>query len=75
MEQLTQMELLHLQDLMEAEALAVRKCELYEQKCKSDELKKWFQDAAQLHRDHVGQMLTQLRNHDGREREDLPPVH
>ncbi len=75
MEQLTQMEPLDLQDLMEAEALAVRKCELYEQKCKSDELKNWFQDAAQLHRDHVGQMLTQLRNHDGREREDLPPVH
>ncbi|PTX55179.1 hypothetical protein C8P63_12159 [Melghirimyces profundicolus] len=68
MEQLTQMELLHLQDLIGAEALAVRKCQMYEKQCKSGEMKQWFRDAAELHRAHIRGMMKELRRHDGRER-------
>lgn len=75
MEQLTQMELLHVQDLIGAEALALRKCQLYEKKCKSNEMKSWFRDAAKIHQAHIGEIMQQIRRHNGREGEEAPPVH
>lgn len=75
MEQLTQMELLHVKDLIGAEALALRKCQLYEQKCKSDALKGLFRDGASIHQAHIQEMMQQLRRHNGREGGEAPPVH
>ncbi|MDA8353237.1 MAG: hypothetical protein M0Z65_08670 [Firmicutes bacterium] len=75
MEQLTQMELLHLQDLISAEALAVRKYNMYESHCDSQEMKKWCRDAADLHSRRMERIMEQLRLHDGREPRDAERKH
>lgn len=66
MEQLTQKELLQLEELLGMEALAVRKYGLYSKKCKDDEVVKLFEEAATMHRSHIDQLLDTLRQHNGR---------
>lgn len=69
MDQLTQMELLQVQELVGVEALAVRKCLFYAEQCQDPELKQWLHNAAATHQAHVEALVDQMRRHSGRERE------
>lgn len=68
MDQLTQMELLQVQELTGIEALAVRKCLFYAEHCQDPELKQWLHDAAAKHQAHAKALVDQMRRHSGRER-------
>lgn len=67
LEQLTQKELLQVEELLGIEALAVRKCELYREKCKDDEVVQLLSDAMQMHQSHIDQLMEILRQHNGQE--------
>lgn len=67
MEQLTQMELLQVQELLKVEELASRKYELYADQCKDDEMKRIFREASDLHRQHMDTLVQEMRRHSGRE--------
>jgi len=66
MVQLTQMELLQLQELLTVEELAARKYEGYAGKCKDDEIKRIFREASELHRRHLDTLVREMRRHSGR---------
>lgn len=73
MDQLTQMELLQVQELAGIEALAVRKCLFFAEQCQDPELKQWLRDAAAMHQAHVEALVDQMRRHSGRETgQDVP---
>ncbi|MFS8513670.1 MAG: PA2169 family four-helix-bundle protein, partial [Planifilum fulgidum] len=65
--QLTQMELLQVQELLKVEELASRKYELYADQCKDDEMKRIFREASDLHRQHMDTLVQEMRRHSGRE--------
>jgi rubrerythrin len=66
LEQLTQMELLRVQELLKVEELASRKYERYAEQCKDDEMKRIFREASDLHRQHVDALVQEMRRHSGR---------
>lgn len=66
MEQLTQMELLQVQELLNVEKLAARKYEGYARLCKDDEIKRIFREASELHRRHLDMLVREMRRHSGR---------
>lgn len=61
MEQLTQMELLQINELMGAENLAVKKYHLYAGNCHDEQLKALFRRAADVHRMHLEGLIGQLK--------------
>ncbi|SFI97038.1 hypothetical protein [Thermoflavimicrobium dichotomicum] len=67
MEQLTQMELTHVEELLSMEALAVKKYKLYSEQCKEKEWIPLFQEAMNQHQQRIKQLINQLRKHDGKE--------
>lgn len=66
MEQLTQMELLQLQELLGTEELAVKKSMFYAENCHDAELKKIFQESARNHQGHLDGLLEQMRSLSGK---------
>jgi hypothetical protein len=66
LEQLTQMELLQLRELLSMESLAVKKCQLYGRDSQDPQLRQVFEEAATLHQGQVDNLMTQLREHDGK---------
>jgi rubrerythrin len=66
MEQLTQMELLQVQELLKVEELTSRKYERYAEQCKDDEMKRIFREASDLHRQHMDTLIEEMRRHSGR---------
>jgi rubrerythrin len=66
MEQLTQMELLQVQELLRVEELTSRKYERYAEQCKDDEMKRIFREASDLHRQHMDTLIEEMRRHSGR---------
>lgn len=66
MEQLTQMELLQIEEMLRAEDLAVKKCKFYAQSCHDADLKKAFQEGANAHQMHLEGLLGQLRALNGK---------
>lgn len=66
MEQLTQMELLQVEELMKAEDLAVKKYGIYARNCRDAQLKKLFQEGADAHRMHLEGLMGQLRALNGK---------
>lgn len=60
------MELLQLQEHLSAEALAIKKCEVYAEHCSDSELHTLFAGAARAHRSHFDTLLQQLRNLSGK---------
>lgn len=66
MEQLTQMELLQVQELLRVEELTSRKYERYTEQCKDDEMKRIFREASDLHRQHMDTLIEEMRRHSGR---------
>ncbi|SMO59757.1 hypothetical protein [Melghirimyces algeriensis] len=75
MEQLTQNEFINLNELIHTEALAIRKCGWYERQCESEGMKRWFQEAAEIHRSHLQGLMEQLRHHSGRKKNDSKIKH
>lgn len=67
MEQLTQSELIHLEDLLQMEALAIKKYQNYAKACHEKELIPLFEKGVTLHRQHLQGLLDQLRQHNGKE--------
>jgi hypothetical protein len=67
-EQLTQSELLHVEDLLKMEALAIRKYRLYKERCPDKEWISLFEEAEEIHRRHLAGLVNQLGQHDGREK-------
>jgi hypothetical protein len=65
-EQLTQLELIHLEELLGMEALAVKKYQLYQEQCKEKELVPFLQEAVSLHQARIEKLINQIRNHNGR---------
>lgn len=65
-EQLTQMELLQVEEMLLAEDLAVKKCGFYAESCHDPELKKIFLAGADAHRMHLEGLLGQLKALDGK---------
>ena len=66
MEQLTQMELLQIEEMLMAEDLAVKKCRVYSENCHDPELKKIFREGADAHQMHLEGLLGQLRALNGK---------
>ncbi|PRX30983.1 hypothetical protein BX659_10615 [Orenia metallireducens] len=66
MEQLTQMELIQLQSHLDSTALAMKKCQVYQEQAQAEELKSIFQDAAQVYEEHLQTLLNQLREFNGK---------
>jgi transcriptional regulator CtsR len=66
MEQLTQMELMHIQSLMDMSALSAKKCNIYQLQAQDDELKQIFNEAEQIHQNHLQILLDQLRQFNGK---------
>lgn len=67
MEQLTQVELLHLEELLSMEALAIKKYKSYAKNCREKEMVPLFEEAVEMHRKHLQGLLDQMRNHNGKE--------
>jgi len=65
-EQLTQMELLHVEEMLMAEDLAIKKCRFYAENCHDRELQKVFRDGAEAHQMHLDGLLGQLRALNGK---------
>ena len=65
-EQLTQMELLQLRELLDAEELAVKKYRAYGQMAQDRHLRSLFEQGATLHQQHLDQLVDQLRALGGR---------
>ncbi|OPX90885.1 MAG: hypothetical protein A4E54_00563 [Pelotomaculum sp. PtaB.Bin117] len=66
MEQLTQMELLQLEELLRAEELAVKKSDFFADNCQDADLKKIFQESSRVHQGHLDGLLGQLRSLNGK---------
>jgi succinate dehydrogenase flavin-adding protein (antitoxin of CptAB toxin-antitoxin module) len=66
MEQLTQMELMHIQSLMDMSSLSAKKCNIYQLQAQDDELKQIFNEAEQIHQNHLQILLDQLRQFNGK---------
>lgn len=66
MEQLTQMELMQMEELLMAEDLAIKKLKFYEDNCQDTDLKSIFQDGAMMHRMHMEGLMGQLRSLNGK---------
>lgn len=66
LEQLTQMELLQVHELFGQERLAVKKCHVYAKETEDAQIRQLLEEAALLHQHQVDQLITQLRQHDGR---------
>lgn len=66
MDQLTEMELLQIREHLDAEALAVKKCQLYGERCADRELKQVLTDAARTHQAHLDALIDQLRRLNGK---------
>lgn len=66
MEQLTQMELLQASELLGALELAMKKAMVYGERFQDGELKELCEQAADRHREQVGNLLAQVRRHSGR---------
>jgi hypothetical protein len=69
-QQLTQTELQALETILNMESLAMRKLMRYQESCKEKELIPWMEQAIEMHRRHINEILGQIRNHDGREKGD-----
>ncbi|OPY58347.1 MAG: hypothetical protein A4E55_00931 [Pelotomaculum sp. PtaU1.Bin035] len=66
MEQLTQMELLQLEELLGAEELAVKKSRFYAENCRDAEIKKFFQESTRVHQGHLEGLIEQMRSLNGK---------
>ncbi len=66
MEQLTQMELLQVEEMLRAEDLAVKKCKFYAEKCHDPGLQKIFREGADARQMHLEGLLGQLRTLNGK---------
>lgn len=66
MEQLTQMELLQVQELIGMETLAAKKCKVYARETTDPQLKQLFDEGAALHQQQLNALVNQLRLHNGR---------
>ncbi|RAL25636.1 hypothetical protein [Thermoflavimicrobium daqui] len=66
MNQLTQMELAHLEELLSMEVLAAKKYRIYSRQCSDKELIPLFEEARELHRQRVDGLLQLLRKHNGK---------
>lgn len=66
MDQLTQMELLQIQEHLGSEALAVKKCQLYSTKCTDQELQRVLSEAAKAHQRHLDTLIDELRKLSGK---------
>ncbi|MDD3653417.1 MAG: hypothetical protein PHO01_04425 [Desulfotomaculaceae bacterium] len=66
MEQLTQMELLQLEELLGTEELAVKKSMFYAENCRDAELKKIFLESARNHKGHLDGLIEQMRSLSGK---------
>ncbi len=60
MAEITQRELLCVEELLEAEALAIRKCQMFAEQCRDSELRRLFQHYTQQHQNHYNTLLTHL---------------
>ncbi|MHB8918347.1 MAG: hypothetical protein ACYC4H_10015 [Desulfocucumaceae bacterium] len=66
MEQLTQMELLQIEEMLRAEDLAIKKCKFYAGSCHDADLKKVFMAGADAHQMHLEGLMGQLRALNGK---------
>ncbi|KPC74551.1 hypothetical protein ADL26_08780 [Thermoactinomyces vulgaris] len=68
MEQLTQEELLKLEELLELEALSIKKTQAVINEGNETEWEPLLTEALTMHKQHLQQLLDQLRNHSGQAR-------
>ncbi len=66
MGQLTQLELIHLEELLGIEALAVKKYQLYQEQCKEEGMTPFLQEAVLHHQARIEKLINQIRKHNGR---------
>jgi hypothetical protein len=66
-EQLTQMELLQIHELLGAEELTLKKCQVYSDQIKDDELQPYIQETISLHKQNIQELLNMVREHNGKE--------
>jgi hypothetical protein len=67
MDQLTQMELLQLHELLGAEELTLKKCQVYSDQIKDDELQPYIQASIELHKQNIQELINLVRQHNGKE--------
>jgi hypothetical protein len=65
-DQLTQKELQDIQSHLEVSELLIKKCEIYENQVKDDELKNWMSESAAVHQSQIQLLTDQLRHYDGK---------
>jgi hypothetical protein len=65
-DQLTQKELQDIQNHLETSELLVKKCKLYVNQAKDDELKNLMNEGAAVHQSQIQLLTDQLRHFDGK---------
>jgi hypothetical protein len=66
-EQLTQMELLQIHELLSAEELTLKKCQVYSEQIQDDELQPCIQNTIKLHKQNLSEIVNLCRQHNGKE--------
>jgi hypothetical protein len=65
-DQLTQKELQDIQSHLGVSELLIKKCEIYENQVKDDELKNWMSESAAVYQSQIQLLTDQLRHYDGK---------
>lgn len=68
MDQLIQKELQDIQSHLEDSELFIKKCKIYANQAKDDELKNWMNEGAAIHQGQIEVLVNQLRQFDGKKK-------